>query len=467
MPLDLNGKRVTVLGLARSGVAAAHLLQAVGARATVADSKEEVLLAEALANLDRTTVAVKAGPGYESALDGAELVVISPGVPSGLPSVQAARGRGVPVVGELELASWFLPPPIVGVTGTNGKSTTVTLVGRLLQESGHRPFVGGNLGTPLSKAALEFVKAGRLSQREAWPYDWIVAEVSSFQLETTRDFHPRVAAILNITTDHLDRYDSIEDYVAAKARIVLNQTAADCAVVNADDPYVMQLAHGLKPRALYFTVKDPPAPAASSMAAYLDQDRLMVQVGGRVEEVGRRAEMRLLGQHNMANSLAAVLIALQCECPIEVIRRVLRTFPGIEHALELVRDWRGVRFVNDSKGTNVDATLKALEAFSAPIVLIAGGRDKGGDFAKLRESVQRRVKRVILIGEAAPRLRQALAGYERITPAGSFKEAVEVASREAVPGDVVLLSPACASFDMFRDYQDRGRQFKALVMALA
>jgi UDP-N-acetylmuramoylalanine--D-glutamate ligase len=467
MQLDLNGKKVTVLGLARSGVAAAHLLQAVGARVTVADRKEEVSLAEALANLDRTTVAVKAGPGYESALDGAELVVISPGVPSGLSSVQAARGRGVPVVGELELASWFLSAPIVAVTGTNGKSTTVTLVGRFLQESGHRPFVGGNLGTPLSKSALEFLKAGRSSERAMWPYDWIVAEVSSFQLETIRAFHPRVAAILNITTDHLDRYDSIEDYVAAKARIFLNQTAADAAVLNADDPYVMQLAKGLKPRALHFTVKDPPARAASAVAAYLEQDRLMVQVGGRVEEVGRRADMRLLGQHNMANSLAAVLIALQCECPIEVIRRVLRTFTGIEHALELVRDWRGVRFVNDSKGTNVDATLKALEAFENPILLIAGGRDKGGDFAKLRESVRRRVKRLILIGEAAPRLRQALAGYESITPAGSLKEAVELAAREAVRGDVVLLSPACASFDMFRDYQDRGHQFKALVMALS
>jgi UDP-N-acetylmuramoylalanine--D-glutamate ligase len=457
----LAGKKVTVLGLARSGVAAVRLLQATGSHVTVADSKDEASLADALARLDRRNLAVKVGSGYESALDEAELIVISPGVPSTLPSVKAARRRGVPVIGELELASWYLTAPVVAITGTNGKSTTTTLVGRLLQESGRRPFVGGNLGTPVSEAALSVQQASR----SAPPHDYVVAEVSSFQLETIDRFHPRVAAVLNITTDHLDRYDSLGDYVAAKRRIFLNQSAHDLAVLNRDDDPVRKMGQGIRPRTLWFTTKESRLPGGAD-GAYLDDHRLVAQVAGRREEVCRREEIRMLGAHNIANSLAATLIGLLCDCPLDVIRRVLRSFPGLEHALELVRERQGVRFVNDSKGTNVDATLKALESFSDPIVLIAGGRDKGGDFGRLRESISRRAKHVVLMGEAGPRIREVLTGFDRVSAADSLKDAVELASREAVAGDVVLLSPACASFDMFRDYQDRGRQFKALVEAL-
>lgn len=457
----LAGKKVTVLGLARSGVAAARLLQATGSHVTVADSKDEDSLADALARLDRRNLAVKVGSGYESALDEAELIVISPGVPSNLPSVKAARRRGVPVIGELELASWYLTAPVVAITGTNGKSTTTTLVGRLLKESGRRPFVGGNLGTPVSEAALSVQQASR----SAPPHDYVVAEVSSFQLETIDRFHPHVAAVLNITTDHLDRYDSLGDYVAAKRRIFQNQSTDDLAVLNRDDEPVRTMGQGIRPRTLWFTTKESRLPGGAD-GAYLDDHRLVAQVAGRREEVCRREEIRMLGAHNIANSLAATLIGLLCDCPLDVIRRVLRSFPGLEHALELVRERQGVRFVNDSKGTNVDATLKALESFSDPIVLIAGGRDKGGDFGRLRESISRRAKHVILMGEAGPRIREVLTGFDRVSAADSLKDAVELASREAVAGDVVLLSPACASFDMFRDYQDRGRQFKALVEAL-
>jgi UDP-N-acetylmuramoylalanine--D-glutamate ligase len=292
-----------------------------------------------------------------------------------------------------------------------------------------------------------------------------VAEVSSFQLETIDRFHPRVAAVLNITTDHLDRYDSLGDYVAAKRRIFLNQSAHDLAVLNRDDDPVRKMGQGIRPRTLWFTTKESRLPGGAD-GAYLDDHRLVAQVAGRREEVCRREEIRMLGAHNIANSLAATLIGLLCDCPLDVIRRVLRSFPGLEHALELVRERQGVRFVNDSKGTNVDATLKALESFSDPIVLIAGGRDKGGDFGRLRESISRRAKHVVLMGEAGPRIREVLTGFDRVSAADSLKDAVELASREAVAGDVVLLSPACASFDMFRDYQDRGRQFKALVEAL-
>jgi UDP-N-acetylmuramoylalanine--D-glutamate ligase len=458
---ELRGKHVTVVGLARSGVAAARLLQTVGARVTVADSKEEGALTEALAQLDRRTLTVTAGSGYEAALDGAELVVISPGVPSRLASLQAARRRGVPVVGEQELASWFVTAPILAVTGTNGKSTTVTLVGLLLERSGKRAFVGGNIGQPLCEAALASYQWKGQGTGAQGPYDYVVAEVSSFQLETMVRFHPWVAAILNVTTDHMDRYDSVEDYVAAKARIFENQTSDDFALVNLDDVRVAGLAQRSRARTVAFSRTQ-----RVGEGAFLDGDRLLVAIGGRTQEVCRLGEIRIPGGHNQANAMAAATIGLLCGCPVDVVREVLRTFPGLEHALEIVRERQGVRFVNDSKGTNVDATLKALESFDAPIVLIAGGRDKGGDFARLREPILRRAKRVILIGEAAGRLRATLSGFDRISDAGSLREAVEAAACEAVPGDVVLLSPACASFDMFADYRDRGQQFKELVNAL-
>jgi len=438
------------------------LLQTVGAQVTVADGKEEGFLTDALAQLDRRTLKVKAGAGYESALDGAEVVVISPGVPSRLASLRAARQRGIPVIGEQELASRFVTAPILAVTGTNGKSTTVTLVGLLLERSGKRAFVGGNLGQPLCEAALASYHQWRGRERGAQgPYDYVVAEVSSFQLETIARFHPWVAAILNVTTDHMDRYDSVEDYVAAKARIFENQTPDDFALVNLDDVLVAGLAQRSRARTVAFSRTQP-----VTEGAFLDGDRLLVTVGGRTQEVCRLEEIRIPGSHNQANAMAAATIGLLCGCPVDGIRDVLRTFPGLEHALEIVRERQGVRFVNDSKGTNVDATLKALESFDAPIVLIAGGRDKGGDFARLRGPILRRTKRVILIGEAAGRLRAALSGFDRISGAGSLREAVEVAAREAVPGDVVLLSPACASFDMFADYRDRGQQFKELVKGL-
>jgi UDP-N-acetylmuramoylalanine--D-glutamate ligase len=458
---ELRGKRVTVVGLARSGVAAARLLQTVGAQVTVADGKEASALAEPLSKLDRNTVKVRVGAGYEAALEGAELVVISPGVPFRLPSLEAARRRGLRVIGELELASRFLRAPVLAVTGTNGKSTTVTLLGLLLAESGKRAFVGGNLGTPLCEAALASYQAGP----GAGPYDYVVAEVSSFQLETVERFHPRVAALLNITPDHLDRYDSLDDYVAAKGRLFANQTQGDIALLNLDDERVAGLAGRLSARTLGFSRTLAPDRAACE-GTFLDGGALVATIGGTRREICRREELRLLGDHNLSNALAASAIGLACDCPIPSMRQVLRTFPGLEHALEFVRERQGVRFINDSKGTNVDATLKALESLSQPILLIAGGKDKGGDFSKLRQAVMQRVKRLILIGEAAPLIQAALAGFDRIGKAATLRDAVALAAREATEGDVVLLSPACASFDMFADYQDRGRQFKALVKEL-
>ncbi|MDH4187854.1 MAG: UDP-N-acetylmuramoyl-L-alanine--D-glutamate ligase [Nitrospira sp.] len=461
--VKLAGARVTVMGLARSGVAACRLLQAAGARVTVADRKEPAELAAILSTVDRNQVAVTVGAGYEASLEQADLVVISPGVPYRLASLEMVRRRGVKVVSELELASQFLRSPILAITGTNGKSTTVTLIGKFLAESGKRVFVGGNLGTALSEAALEDFRASQAGQPS--PYDYLVVEVSSFQLETIDRFHPWIASLLNITVDHQDRYESLDDYVAAKRRIFEHQTATDFALFNLDDARVAGLREAVAAKRLGFTIG---ATIGADLAGgtYLDGDRIVTTVTGVRQEVCRRSEIRIIGNHNVANVMAAVTYAVLCGCPLEAIRRVLATFPGLEHALEIVRERRGVRFVNDSKGTNVDATLKALESIEQPIWLIAGGRDKGGDFSRLVEAVSRRVKHVILIGEAAPLMRRAWNGVAAMTDAATLRAAVDCAADGAVPGEVVLLSPCCASFDMFADYQDRGRQFKALVHAL-
>ena len=461
--MELAGARVTVMGLARSGVAASRLLQAAGARVTVADRKESTELTEVLAAIDRDHVDVTVGNQYESSLDEADLVVISPGVPYRLASIEAARRRGVKVIGELELASQFLRSPLLAITGTNGKSTTVTLIGKILVESGQRAFVGGNLGTALSDAALEDLRAGQAGKPT--PYDYLVVEVSSFQLETIDRFHPRIAALLNITVDHQDRYASLDEYVAAKQRIFENQTASDFALFNLDDDRVAALRHRVRAKRLGFTTASIIG-ADLAGGTYLEGDRIVTTVTGVRQEICRRSEIRIIGNHNVGNVMAAASYALLCGCSVDAIRRVLATFPGLEHALEIVRERRGVRYVNDSKGTNVDATLKALESIDQPIWLIAGGRDKGGDFARLAQAVRRRVTRVILIGEAAPLLRQAWEGAATMTEAATLRGAVDLAAQGASPGDVVLLSPACASFDMFADYQDRGRQFKALVHAL-
>jgi UDP-N-acetylmuramoylalanine--D-glutamate ligase len=369
----------------------------------------------------------------------------------------------VKVISELELASQFLRSPLLAVTGTNGKSTTVTLIGKFLAESGQRAFVGGNLGIALSDAAVEDLYASQSGKPS--PYDYLVVEVSSFQLETIDRFHPWIASLLNVTVDHQDRYESLDEYVAAKQRIFENQTASDFALFNLDDERVAALRQRVRAKHLGFAIASKIG-ADLSEGTYLEGDRIVTTVTGIRQEICRRSEIRLIGNHNVGNVMAATTYAVLCGCPLDAIRRVLTTFPGLEHALEIVRERRGVRFVNDSKGTNVDATLKALESIDQPIWLIAGGRDKGGDFSRLTRAISRRVTRVILIGEAAPLLRLAWAGAATITDAATLRDAVDLAAQEASPGDVVLLSPACASFDMFADYQDRGRQFKALVHAL-
>ncbi len=461
--IQLSGTRVTVVGLARSGVAAVRLLQEAGAQVTVADRKERADLIGVLSGLEQSPLRTTFGADYETALDAAELVVISPGVPYRLPALERIRSKGVKVVSELELASWFLSVPMLALTGTNGKSTTVTLIGNMLRQSGQRAFVGGNLGTPLSEAALHSLQARK--KGDPCPYDRVVVEVSSFQLETVQQFHPWIGAILNVTVDHQDRYESLDEYIAAKNRLFENQTSSNYALFNLDDLRVAPLRKTVKSRALGFT-RMQRLPQDVAGGTYLDGDRMVTTVTGQSQEVCRRNEIKIIGNHNVENAMAAATFALLSGCSREAIRQVLHDFPGLEHALEVVRDRRGVRFVNDSKGTNVDATLKALESIEQPIWLIAGGRDKGGDFSRLAPVIRERVKRLMLIGEAAPLIAKAMEGHQAIGRHSTLKEAVELAAARADAGDVVLLSPACASFDMFADYQDRGRQFKALVHSL-
>jgi UDP-N-acetylmuramoylalanine--D-glutamate ligase len=457
---DLEGKRVTVVGFGRSGESAARLLLEVGARVTVADRNEETRLAEWIKHLDSGRLTRWVGSEYASSVEGADLVVSSPGVPFESPVLERARSRGVPVIGELELASWFLSAPLVAITGTNGKSTTVTLIGDMLARSGFKVFIGGNLGTPLSEAALAEQQAQGVS-----PYDYVVAEVSSFQLETIKWFRPWFAGILNITTDHMDRHRTMDHYIAAKARILENQTVHDIALLNLEDERVAALRPRVHGRLWGFG----PLPLKGwgiEEGVWLDGRQLIASVASRTETICQSEDIRLPGAHNRANAMAAIAAALACGCSVSAIRETLTRFAGLEHALEVVREWRGVRFINDSKGTNVDAVLKAIESVEGPIVLIAGGHDKGGDFERLREAVRRRVTHVIVIGEAAPRLDDVLRDCGRVIYAPSLRVAVEEAASVATAGSVVLFSPACASFDMFADYRDRGRQFKQLVWAL-
>ena len=457
----LQGQVVAVMGLGKSGLAAARLLQAVGARVVLVDQKAESDLTEEVQALKQQGMSLVCGEPFSHGLEGADLVVMSPGVPSLLPAINRVRDRGVPVIGEVELASWFLDVPMIAVTGTNGKSTTVSLIGRILEEAGHRPFVGGNLGTPLSEAALSMYGHTQAKPGQPRLYSVAVVEVSSFQLETTDHFHPHIAAVLNVTPDHLDRYPSVAEYSTAKARIFRQQTAQDFAVLNRDDSHVATFSGNTQGVVWWFSTQ-----GQVESGVYLEDGLIRASLNKEHTTVMSCEDILLPGSHNVANVLAAVSVALLCDCPMDSIRRAVSSFHGVGHALQIVRQHRDVLYVDDSKGTNPDATIKALESFERPVVIILGGKNKGSDFSKLRGPLRRHAKHIILIGEATVELQHILEGSAPMTATSSMKEAVRRAAGLSQPGDVVLLSPACASFDMFRDYRDRGEQFQGCVRAI-
>ncbi|MFZ5864134.1 MAG: UDP-N-acetylmuramoyl-L-alanine--D-glutamate ligase [Nitrospirota bacterium] len=451
--MDLKGNRVTVVGLARSGAAAVRLLLRERAVVSVTDRRPAGELTEWTAGFALGEVAWFLGGHPDEAFRGAGLIVLSPGVPLASPPLQAARARGVPIWSELELASRFVSAPISAITGSNGKSTTTALAGEMCAAAGRRTFVGGNYGVPLSEATVPGAAWGE-----------IVAEVSSFQLETVATFHPSVAALLNVTPDHLDRYPDFGSYAAAKWRIFERQTSEDAAVLNADDPACMDPGFTAKLAARRVCFSRRTAPAGD--AVWVDAGEIVYRLGERSGRVLAIDRLRIVGVHNVENALAATAIALLRGVDPAVIAGVLSEFRGLEHRMEFVRELRDVRYINDSKGTNVGAVQKSIESLTSPVILIAGGVAKGADFSALRPLVARRVKKAVLLGQARPELRQAFEGVTTIAEASGMEEAVRIASESAVPGDVVLLSPACASFDLFRDFEDRGRRFKTLVHAL-
>jgi UDP-N-acetylmuramoylalanine--D-glutamate ligase len=451
MTLALEGKRVLVVGLGRSGTAVAILCAARGASVIVTDKRAADVLGPALAELPRNILVEIGGHKAETFL-AADLIVLSPGVPE-IPELRAARAAGVAVTGEMEVASTFIDATVIAITGTNGKSTTTTLAGAVMRASGRPTFVGGNLGDPLALAVG--TPAGAAGGT-------CVAEVSSFQLETAKTFHPRVAVLLNITPDHLDRYADMDDYARTKARVFAAQTSSDFAVVNVDDPLVMRQTEGLRARRLGFSLEQ-----RLSEGAWLDGEDLVVRLPGARAESYPTAVPALVGRHNQANALAALLASRLTGATYAEALRAVGEFQPLAHRMELVAKAAGVLFYDDSKGTNVGAVVAALDGFPRKVVLIAGGRDKGGDYAPLAQAMARVGRAAVLIGEAADKIDSAFRGVVPVARAASLEEAVTEAARLAAPGDAVVLSPACSSFDMFRDYAHRAQVFRDAVGRIA
>jgi UDP-N-acetylmuramoylalanine--D-glutamate ligase len=447
---DVQGKRVTVVGAARSGIAAAELLARRRAQVTLTEMRPDVAEAEPLRRLG---VQLELGGHRSDTLTDADLIVLSPGVPPDLPVIQKARERGVPVIGELELASRWLSGRVVAITGTKGKSTTTALTGRILEAAGYRVTVGGNIGAPLSAQVSG-----------STPDTVHVVEASSFQLEQIETFHPWIAVMLNFSPDHLDRHPDIESYGAAKARIFENQTADDWAVINADDPAVLELARKGRARRRLFARRTPIERGTAVEDGWI-VDRRADKPAPPVRLVPLDA-IHLLGPHLVSDVMAAATVGAIAGGAPAALTAGVESFRGLEHAMELVAEIGGVRFVNDSKATNVEAALRSIESFDAGLVPIMGGRFKGGDLRLLREPLAARAKAVVVIGEARPLLCAALEGAVDVREAASLDSAIALAYGLAKPAGVVLLAPACASFDQFRDYAERGRTFKEGVLKL-
>jgi UDP-N-acetylmuramoylalanine--D-glutamate ligase len=444
--VKFKNKNISIIGMARSGIAAANFLAEQGARVTLLDGKSKEALSDVLKQLASgvSTVFQSSSP-----LPDADLVILSPGVDIHSPDLKSARASGTEIISELELAYRMSETPIIAITGTNGKSTTTSLIGHLLDQGGKDVQIGGNIGVPFISLIKDQAR------------DYMVLEISSFQLEGAVQFHPHISVILNITPDHLDRHKTIEHYAELKERIAAKQTQDDILVLNHDDPWVHRVAAGKLSRKWYFSMSEP-----VEQGCYLSGDRVLFKDGEKEETICRISELHQAMQWQVENILPSVLVARLAGIATASIARTLREFKGLEHRLEWVRSLNGVDFINDSKGTNIGALEKSLNSFDRPVVLIAGGQDKGGDFQSLKPLFKKKVKHMVLIGEARPKIQTVLNGSFGYESADDMETAVRQAYAQTQPGDVVLLSPACASFDMFRDYEDRGRQFKGCVQSL-
>ncbi len=453
--MRLKNKKIVVVGLGRTGFAAARFLHQKGARVLVADTAGEAQLGDAVRTLREMGVALELGPHRIASFQNADLMVVSPGVSHTIEPIAQARARGVPLISEVELASRFIKEPIVAVTGTNGKTTTTELLGQMLKNSGISVFVGGNIGNPL----IEYAGSGQKMQV-------VVAEISSFQLDTIERFRPKVSVLLNISADHLDRYPDFEAYADSKIRVFSNQQADDVAVLNGSDPLIRAKTKEIKSQRLFF-----PALEADEQGADLNGKRIILNLNklNRIQsEIQNQvyldiAKIRLRGRHNFENACAASLAALASGATLEGIQKTLDHFKGLAHRLEPVATVNGVHYYNDSKATNVDGVLRALDSFSKPVLLLMGGRDKGGNFSKLQDPIQAHAKELIVMGEAAEAIRAALGQLLPTKVAASMQDAVITAFQDAEPEDVVLFSPGCASFDWYKNYAERGDDFRRAV----
>ena len=447
--MELKNKHVLVVGLARTGVATALFCAAHGAVVTATESRTEAEIEENVAKLRAAGVTLELGGHHEKTFLQQDLIVPSPGVPADFPMLLAARANDITIWSEIELAYRFLHETLIGITGSNGKTTTTALVEHILRNAEFPTVLAGNIGTPLI-SCVENTKRNSVT----------VVELSSFQLELIETFRPNIGLFLNLTPDHLDRHRSMEIYGAAKARIFENQTEEDAAILNADDPAVTRYTPA-GPRVYWFSRKQRVA-----QGAYLHGDDLVFRDDGAEEAILTRGEIPLVGAHNLENVLVAVAATRLAGASATAIAQGIRSFAGVEHRLEFVAEIGGVRYYNDSKATNVDATLKALDAFPGHILIILGGKDKGSDYTVLQKPLREKAVLALLIGAASEKIEKQISGSVAIERAETLERAVETASRAARPGDVVLLAPACASFDQFENYEHRGRVFKDLVRRL-
>jgi len=447
--IELRKMRVLVIGLARTGVATALFCTKHNAVVTATDARPESELGDVPAKLREAGVSLELGGHVEKTYLAQDLIVASPGVPADDPLLMKARSKGITIWSEIELAYRFMEGELIGITGSNGKTTTTTLVHHILSSAGRNAILAGNVGTPLI-ACVEQMKAGTVS----------VVELSSFQLELTDKFRPNIAVFLNLTPDHLDRHKTVAAYSAAKSRVFAKQTELDAAVLNADDAPTVALAPK-KPQLFWFSRKK-----LVEQGACLRGEDLVIVHHGKEEPVMKVADIPLPGSHNVENVLAAATAARLAEVEVSAIAKAVKSFRAVEHRLEFVAEVNGVRYYNDSKATNVDATFKALEAFLGRILIVLGGKDKGSDFTILRTPLRDKAILALLIGAAAEKIEKQIAGSVALERAGTLENAVAIASQAAKPGDIVLLAPACASFDQFESYEHRGRVFKDLVRKL-
>ena len=448
--MDLSGRRVMVIGLGKTGVATARFLAERGSHVLIADEKPASELGDAIRALGDLNVELELGKNDPHILSHIDIVVPSPGVPPFNYLLAGARKKEIPILSEIELAYRFIRKPIIAITGTNGKTTTTKLIGHMLLQSGKKTFVGGNIGNPL----IDFVNG---KQEE----DYLVLEISSFQLLWTHLFRPQISVLLNISNDHLDYHKTFQEYRAAKEMLFANQAEGDLAVLNAGDPYSGDLSKKIMAGVKYFS-----SSSTLEEGIFIDDTALRYRDHkGRDEEYALE-NIRLRGKHNLENIMASILVSRQCGCPPDRIKKTLEVFESLPHRMEFIEEVDGVEFYNDSKGTNIDAVKRALEAFSRPVILLLGGRNKGGDFKVLSRLIRERVKELVLFGEARKEINELVGGIVKTKIAEKLGESTYLAWKDSSAGDVVLLSPGCASFDEFANYEERGSFFKDLVRGI-